>query len=234
MVVPVGVGDFFVGAGEGAFDKAGVADNVPVAVLVEFAAGGDERGGPDGAPFFVLTLSVPVEAAGEVDILDGDKVGIEAIDGLEGFAGGPEGGVGKAVFGKVGNEHETRRDDAEGPSFGEDKGAAADEFSRGQLFHHDAQEVRVEAGVGIDGHDDIAGGGSKARVADAGEVLGVLAGDGRPGFAGDGLGAVGAAVEHDHGLDLAGADLGRRSHCREASGEVVLLVVGGNDDGDFH
>lgn len=44
LVVPVFVGDLAVGAGEGAFEKGAVANEMPVAVLVKLPAGGDERG----------------------------------------------------------------------------------------------------------------------------------------------------------------------------------------------
>jgi len=86
---------------------------VPVSVLVEFSGGGDEGGGPDGAPFFAKSFSVVAEADGEVDVFDGDEVGVEAIDGGEGFAGGPEGGEREFIFGEVGDDHEGAANDAE-------------------------------------------------------------------------------------------------------------------------
>ena len=174
---------------------------MPVAVLVEFAAGGDEGGGEDGAPLFALGFAVVAEADGEVDVLDRDEVGVEAADCLEGLAGGPEGAEGDAVFGEVGDDHHGAADDAEGPALGDDEGAAADDLLL-EFFHDDAEEVGVEAGVGIDRDDDVSGGGGEAGVADAGEVFGVFVGDDGAGVAGDLLGPVGAAVENDDCFDF--------------------------------
>jgi len=91
LIIPIFVRDFFVGAVEGAFEKAGVADEVPVAVLVEFSAGGDEWCGPNRAPLFADRFAVVAEPEGEVDVLDGDEVRVEALDRFEGVARGPEG-----------------------------------------------------------------------------------------------------------------------------------------------
>ena len=206
---------------------------MPVAVLVELAAGGDEGGGPDGAPFFALGSAVGAEAEGEVDVLDRDEVGVESVDRLEGFARGPEGGEGEAIFGKVGDDCDAAADDAEGPAVGEDHRTAANDVLL-ELFDCDAEEVRVESGVGIDGDDDVAGGGGEAGVADTGEVFGVLAGDGGAEVAGDLLGAVGAAVEDDDCFDSVRGNLGGFGDGGESVGEEFFLVVSGDDDGDFH
>lgn len=176
---------------------------MPVAVLVEFAARGDKWGGPDGAPLFAEGFSVIAKAEGEVDVFDGDEVGVEAVDRLEGFASGPEGGEGESVFGEVWNDHESAADDAEGPAVGENHGTAADDLSALEFFDRDAEEVWVESGIGIDGDDDVSGGGGEAGVADAGEVFCIFAGDDGTEVACDLLGAVGAAVQDDDGFDLA-------------------------------
>ena len=101
---------------------------MPVAVLVELSAGCHKRRAPDSAPFFAEGFAIVTEADGEINILDRDEVGIEAVDGIKGFAGGPEGGEGEAVFGEVGDGHHGAAHDAERPAVGEDHDSAADEI----------------------------------------------------------------------------------------------------------
>ena len=229
LIVPIFVGDLGVSAGEGAFEESAIAHEVPIAVLIKLAAGGDEWGRPDRAPFLAESLAVIAEAAGEVDVLDRDEVGIESADGVEGLPRGPKGGVGKTVFDDVGNDHEGAADDAEGPSLREDEGAAADKVLV-EFFEDEAEEVRVESGVGIDGYNDLAGGGGDPSITNAGEVFGIFEDEDGSGCARDLLGAVGAAVEDHDGFDLAGADLDRFLYGGEASGEVIFFVVCGDDD----
>jgi len=185
---------------------------MPVAVLVELSAGCHKRRAPDSAPFFAEGFAIVTEADGEINILDRDEVGIEAVDGIKGFAGGPEGGEGEAVFGEVGGGHHGAAQDAERPAVGEDHGSAADEVFL-EFFDRDAEEVGVEAGVGIDGDDDLAGGGCEAGVADAGKIFGVFAGDDGTEVAGDLFGAVAAAVEDDDRFDFVRGEFGRLRNC---------------------
>lgn len=208
---------------------------MPVAELVELSAGGDEGGGPDGAPSFAKGAAVFAEADCEVDVFDRDEVGVEAADRLEGCAGGPEGGEGEAVFGEVGDDHAGAADDAERPALGEDHGSAADDVSvLLKFFDGEAEEVGVKAGVGIDRDDEVSARGGEAGVADAGEVFGVFVCDDGAEVASDLFGAVGAAVEDDDGFDLTGGEFCCFCDGGEADGEVFFLVVGGDDDGDFH
>ena len=108
------------------------------------------------------------EALGEVDILDGDEAGIEAMDFLEIPAMAPEEAEGDAGEGEVGEDGEDAGEDAEGPALGEDEGSAADEFAGGEEAEDVLEGGGVHAAVCIAGDEDVAGGGGGSGIADGG------------------------------------------------------------------
>lgn len=206
---------------------------MPVAVLIKFPAGSFQGSGPDRSPLFLLRATVVAESHCEVDIFDGDECGIETTNGFEAFSRGPKRTVRDPVFGEVGHDHHGTGDNAERPAFWNDEGSAADDGAF-QFFQNDPQELRVQLAVRIDGDDDLSRGRGASSITDFGKVLGVFVRNHGAEFSRDLFRAVGAAIEDDHGLDVTRANFGCRRYCRESSGQVFLLVVSRDDDGDFH
>ena len=234
MVVPIFVGDFCVGSFEDFKHEAAVFENVPVAVLVEFSARGRHGSGPDGAGFLADGFGVVAHTDGEVNIFDGDEIRVEAAEVIKSFTGSPEGTEGDFVFGQVGEEDCSASNDAEGPAFGKNHVSASDIATLSEFFDDDAQELGMHLAVGVDGDDNIARACSGAGIANTGEVLGVFFCDDGSKFPRDLFGPVGTAVEHDDGFDLVRANFRSCGNGIQSGGEIFLLVVGRDDDGDFH
>lgn len=85
-------------AGHGTVEEIQVVKNVPVALLIEFSAGGGEGGSEKGPEFLVTVKAELPEAHRKVDILDGDVIGIESANRFTRFTGGPEGAKGDFIL----------------------------------------------------------------------------------------------------------------------------------------
>ena len=233
LVIPILVCDLFVGAVKGALEKLTVANEVPVAVLIKFPAGSFKGSGPDRSPLFSLRESVVTESHRKIDIFDRDEFGIETADCFEAFPGRPKGAIGHAVFGEVGDDHHGAGHDAERPSFRDNECASANDRTF-EFFENDAEKLRVELTISIDGDDDFSRGGRESSIADFSKVLRFFARDHGAELSSNLFCAVSATIENDHGFNVTRADFGCGSHRGESSRKIFLLVVSRDDDGDFH
>lgn len=122
--------------------------------------------------------------------------------------------------------------------FVEPDGRAAGQAAAGKNLLHDIRKKSgAGMGISIDKHQPVTGGGGGAGVAGASNLVDGFKHDSGPGRAGDLGGAVGGVIVTDNKLDrpaARGKDSGGGLDFRERGAEELLLIEGGNDDGNFH
>lgn len=220
-------------AGHGAVKEVVLAEDVPISLLIELSAGGGERCSEQGPEFLITVDAELTEADGEVDILDGDEVGIKSADCFACFSSGPEGAKGDFEFCEIERNDGSGHEDPRRPALRKDHGSAADVFSALKLSDDILKHARVEAAVSIDSDDDVAISGIEAGISDAGEVLGFFGDESASGALCDFGSVISAAVENDDCFNVTRAEYTGFFDGGEAIGEKFFLVVRGNDDRDF-